>query len=190
MQRLKIAGCVVALLLGSSVLAEPFKQPKTLEAEGFRDVFAQVAPDIYIAGQPTAQGLERVAQLGVKTVISLRTSMEMDNREIVPFDEPAKISELGMQYVHIPLGGPDTPYNPAAVQTFTDALSDARGLDGPVLFHCTVAWRATHLWTAYLIEEQGWSFADAIAVAKQLNLGDLPLAGFLDQELTVVPEDD
>ena len=167
--------------------AEPFKSPKALETEGFRDVFAQIAPNVYMAGQPSPDGLERAKALGVTRVINLRTSYEMDNREVVPFDEAAKVQALGMEYVHLPLGGPDTPYNPAAVDQLADALGD---LQQPTLLHCTVAWRATHLWTAYLIEKQGWSFADAIKTAKQLNLGDLPLSGFLDRELTVVPADD
>ena len=182
-----ITQCVVVWMSIGLAWAEPYKTPEALDKEGFRDVFARVAPNVYIGGQPSPEGLERAKALGVTRVINLRTSFEMDNREVVPYDEAAKVEELQMEYVHLPLGGPDTPYNPQAVDQLADALGD---LDEPTLLHCTVAWRATHLWTAYLIDKQGWAFADAIHTAKQLNLGDLPLAGFLGRELTVVPEDD
>lgn len=65
-----------------------------------------------------------------------------------------------------------------------DAIADAQG---NVLLHCTVAWRATHLWTAYLVEHQNVPFADALAVGRQLNFGTFPLEGFLDAPLTVTP---
>lgn len=161
---------------------EPFAVPKKLDTEGFHEIFAQLAPTVYIAGQPTLHGLSRVQAMGVTRVINLRTHHEMDDREIVPFDESNAISELGMDYVHIPLGGPNTPYSPAAVDQFAVALESA---DGAVLLHCIVAWRATHMWTAYLVRHQDMSLAQAMAVAKQLNFGPLPLQGFLGQELTV-----
>jgi hypothetical protein len=43
--------------------------------------------------------------------------------------------------------------------------------EGKVLLHCTVAWRASHLWGAYLIQ-QGVSAADALTHARAINLMD------------------
>lgn len=186
---------VVALLLASltpaGVLAEElagyFVEPQTLDPEGFRDVFSKVAPHVYMAGQPSERALERVKALGVTKVINLRTDMEMDNRDIVPFDEAAVIAGLEMDYVRIPSGGPNTPYRSESVDQFAAAIAD---VEGDVLLHCTVAWRATHLWTAYLIKHQNVPFAEAVAIARQLNLGTLPLEGFLGQPLTVGPLDE
>ena len=165
--------------------------PERLDPEGFRDILVKLAPAAYMSGQPAPEGLERLAQLGVTRVINLRTSTEMDDRETVPYDEAAKVAELGMDYVHIPLGGPDTPYSPESVDAFAKAVAEA---EGGVLLHCTVAWRASHMWTAYLVRHQGLSLEAAVDVGRQLNLNyvGLPLEGFLGEELTykVIEQDD
>ncbi|MCZ6458289.1 MAG: sulfur transferase domain-containing protein [Gammaproteobacteria bacterium] len=155
--------------------------PEKLDAEGFREVLVQVG-DVYISGQPTPAGLERLQALGVTTVVNLRTAREMDSREIVPFDEAEILATLGMTYVHIPAGGPATPYAPAMVEQFATALAAA---DGKVLLHCTVAWRASHLWTAYLTQYKDVALADAVAHSRQINLGELPLEGFLGERLLI-----
>jgi hypothetical protein len=43
--------------------------------------------------------------------------------------------------------------------------------DGKVLLHCTIAWRASHLWGAYLIQ-QGLPAADALSHTRAINLMD------------------
>ncbi len=161
-----------------------YDEPRKLDTEGFQEIFAEIAPGVYMSGQPDEKGLERVKALGVTRVINLRTSYEMDDRDTVPYDEAAAIESLGLEYVHIPSGGPDTPYSPAQLEQFAEAVEGA----DRVLLHCTVAWRATHMWTAYLISQQGVSFADAIKIARQLNLGRMPLEGFLDTPLTIEPQ--
>jgi uncharacterized protein (TIGR01244 family) len=162
--------------------AKYFSEPQAQDGDGFKEIFTQVAPHVYMAGQPTQEGLARAKSLGVTRVINLRTQMEMDNRDIVPFDEAAAVEALGLEYVHIPLGGPNTPYTPAAVDQFANSLASA---EGNVLLHCTVAWRATHLWTAYLIKHQQLSFVDAVDIGRKLNLGRLPLEGFIGEPLTL-----
>ncbi|MDP6376023.1 MAG: sulfur transferase domain-containing protein [Pseudomonadales bacterium] len=155
--------------------------PQKLNADGFGEVLA-VSGSTYIAGQPTKIGLDRMKQAGVTTVVNLRTHMEMNNRDVVPFDEAAYVDELGLEYVHIPLGGPGTPYNPGAVKTFAAAMEKAQGR---VLLHCTVAWRASHLWTAYLVRNRGMAIEEAVRHGQAINLGTLPLEQFLDRPLTI-----
>ncbi|XOV85016.1 MAG: beta-lactamase hydrolase domain-containing protein [bacterium] len=160
------------------------RAPQAMDAEGFQEVLFKVAPNVYLSGQPDETGFARARSLGVTRVINLRTRMEMDNREVVPFDEAQLLAELEMEYVHVPAGGPDTPYSPATVASVAQAIADAQG---NVLLHCTVAWRATHLWTAYLLQHKGVPFAQAVAVGRQLNFGTFPLEGFLDTPLTIAP---
>ena len=171
-------------LYGGMALADDsyFATPERLDNEGFQEFFAQVAPGVYMAGQPTEAGLAKAKALGVTTVVNLRTDFEMQDRSIVPFDEQASAAKLGLAYVHVPQGGPNTPYSPTAVERFAQAVDAA---EGNVLLHCTVAWRATHLWTAYLVKHRGLSVADALAIGRQLNLGGMPLEGFLGQELVI-----
>lgn len=169
------------MLISTTALADP-AEIERLDNEGFREVLVRHG-DLYISGQPTPEGLARLQQNGVTTVINLRTDAEMNNREIVEFDEAATVTELGMEYVRIPAGGPDTPYSPAMLSQFAQALEQA---DGKVLLHCTVAWRASHLYTAYLNRFRGLSLADAVNTGKQINLGTLPLEGFLGETLEIV----
>lgn len=153
--------------------------PVALDSDGFQEVLVQVG-DVYISGQPTPEGIARLKSLGVSTVVNLRTAREMNSRAIVPFDEAQLLSELGMTYVHIPSGGPDTPYAPEMVDRFAEALAQAQG---KVLLHCTVAWRASHLWTAYLTRYKGIALPLAVEHARQINLGKIPLEGFLGEDL-------
>jgi hypothetical protein len=66
-----------------------------------------------------------------------------------------------------------------------------KSAEGKVLLHCTVAWRASHLWGAYLIQE-GASIPDALNHTRAINLmddhrmdssGNQPLALFLGKSV-------
>ena len=174
---------LVSLVAAAPAFAEtPF--PETLDAEGFQQILVKTG-DVFIAGQPTESALERMRDDGVTTVISLRTDREMDNRNVVPFDEQAAVQSLGMTYVHIPLGGPNTPYTPEAVELFAAAVAAS---EGKTLLHCTVAWRASHMWTAYLVKHRNLPFAEAVRHGQAINLGELPLQGFLGEPLTITTE--
>jgi len=155
--------------------------PVKLDNTGFQDVFAQ-SDDLYISGQPTQEAFVKLKSEGVTTVINLRTQKEMDNRDYVPFNEETFLDSLGMNYVHIPLGGPDTPYNNEALLKFEDALNQA---EGKVLLHCTVGRRASHMFAAYLIQVKGFEPDKAIEYAKAVNFGEWPLEGLLGKKLKV-----
>jgi uncharacterized protein (TIGR01244 family) len=167
----------------------PVPNPVVLDNAGlFQDKFASVGEDMFIAGQPTEKALRELKARGVTTVVNLRMPEEMAR---VGFDEAALAKELGMKYVHIPMrGSPENPYGPKQLDAFAEAMAAA---DGKVLLHCTVAWRASHLWAAYLIRERNVPAATAVAQARQINLmdemrmgnGQQPLEGFLGH---VVPE--
>jgi uncharacterized protein (TIGR01244 family) len=103
----------------------------------------------------------------------------------VGFDEAALVKEIGMKYVHIPMRGTAAnPYGPKQLDAFVAALDAA---DGKVLLHCTIAWRASHLWAAYLIRERQVPVETALAQTRRINLKDdmrmgadqQPLEGFL-----------
>ena len=143
--------------------------PVLLETRGlFQDKFASVGSDVFISGQPTDRALRNLRAQGVTTVVNLRTPEEMSKR--VPFDEAALVKELGMEYVYLPMRGtPEFPYSLAAVKSFAAAMSGAKG---KVLLHCTIAWRASHLWAAYLIQYRQVPVATALQQARMINLMD------------------
>ena len=165
--------------------------PVALDTRGlFQDKFASVGSDVFISGQPTERALRELHAQGVTTVVNLRTDEEMSKR--VPFDEAALVKELGMEYVHIPVRGtPDLPYSPDAVKKFAAAMSAAKG---KVLLHCTIAWRASHLWAAYLIQYRNVPVATALQQARKINLMDdmrmdedqQPVEAFLGRSLPEV----
>jgi len=141
---------------------------------------------LFIAGQPGEEAVRALPDHGVTCVVNLRTPAEMDDRDRVPFDEKALLEELGIDYVWIPLGGQDHPYTPEAVATFAEAL---REHEGPVLLHCTVAWRASHLWAAYLVEYQGLPVDEAYARGEAIGIGESPFEKFLGRDLKITGAD-
>ena len=161
--------------------------PEVLDNNGlFQAKFARVGDDVFLAGQPTEKGLRELRDRGIKVVVNLRTPEEMRQ---IPFDEGALASQLGMKYVYLPVRGNDQyPYSPETVTKFAEALRKA---DGKVLLHCTIAWRASHLWAAYLIKERGVPVETALANARAINLmdehhmsGSMPVEDFLGAKLS------
>jgi uncharacterized protein (TIGR01244 family) len=168
---------------------EAIPAPVIIERGGntFQAVLARLGDDLFISGQPTEQGLRSLRAQGVTTVVNLRTPEEMQR---VGFDEAALATQLGMKYVYLPVrGNAQYPYAPSTVTQFADALRQA---NGKVLLHCTVAWRASHLWAAYLMTNRGVSQDSALANARAINLMDdhpmpanakLPVEEFLGRPL-------
>jgi uncharacterized protein (TIGR01244 family) len=152
--------------------------------EGIDQVRGEVFREgrLFISGQPNENALHKFRELGVTVVVNLRTPAEMDDRERVPFDEAAEVERLGMDYVNIPLGGEDHPYDRAAVDRFA-AVLDAH--PGPVLLHCTVGWRASYLWTAYLILYHDFSLEAALERGEAIAIDPPPLQGLLGRPLTL-----
>jgi uncharacterized protein (TIGR01244 family) len=187
---------VISGVCGAQRLTGPYPTgavpaPVALETRGqFQEKFARVGDDIFISGQPTERAFRDLRAQGVTTVVNLRTPEEMSSR--VPFDEAALVKNLGMQYVYIPVrGNAEFPYSPAAVKSFAAAMS---GANGKVLLHCTIAWRASHLWAAYLIQYRDVPVATALQQARTINLMDdmrmdgdtQPVEAFLGRSLPEV----
>lgn len=185
-----IAASIVLPAFAQSILGKgktgPVPDPINLDAKGlFQDKFVSVGDDVFIAGQPTEKALKELRAKGVTTVVNLRMPEEMAR---VGFDEAALVKELGMTYVHIPMRGTAAnPYGPKQLDAFVAALNAA---DGKLLLHCTIAWRASHLWAAYLIRERQVPVETALAQTRRINLMDdmrmgdqQPLEGFLGQSV-------
>ena len=191
MIRLATAAAVFLTLYAADAAAQKLTGPKPTGAvpapvaldttRMFLATFSRVGDDVFIGGQPTERALRELQAQGVTTVVNLRTPEEMTRN--VPFDEAALVRSLGMTYVYIPVrGNAEYPYSPATVTKFAEAM---RSANGKLLLHCTVAWRASHLWGAYLIKERGLPIDSALANARAINLSDErpPIEQFLDQAL-------
>jgi uncharacterized protein (TIGR01244 family) len=139
---------------------KPVKFPTTIDDKGFQGGIFDVGLG-YVSGQPSEEALRRFAKDGVTTVVSVRGKNEMDDRSQVPFDEEALLKELKVEYYNIPIG------SPPAVERFAQAVAKSKG---KVLLHCTVAWRATYMWMAYLIKERKFSIDDAWKAGMQMSV--------------------
>jgi uncharacterized protein (TIGR01244 family) len=169
----------------------PVPAPVELDTTGlFLAKYSSVGDDVFIGGQPTERALRELKAKGVTVVVNLRTPGEMTNA--VKFNEEALVRELGMKYVFLPMrGNAEFPYSPAALKTFAETMA---GAEGKVLLHCTIAWRASHLWAAYLIDYRKVPVAQALTHARSVNLMDehrmdgdrQPIEDFLGRRLPEV----
>src|SRR5215470_7326207 len=182
-----LSASALAILLALPVAAQsivgkdktgPVPNPVNLDTTGlFQSKFVSVGDDMFIAGQPTDKALRDLKNKGVTTVVNLRMPEEMAR---VVVDDAALVKELGIKYVYIPMRGTaDHPYGPKELDTFAAAMASA---DGKVLLHCTIAWRASHLWAAYLIRERKVPVADALTQTRMINLMDNMRMGSSDQQ--------
>ncbi len=125
-----------------------------------------VGPTV-VAGQPTEESLRALAAKGVKAVICLRSDRELADRKAVPFDEPALVRSLGMEFVQVPLGT-SWHYTPETLERIDAAM---RKFDGNVLLHCTVGFRATTAWAAHRAKFGGLTLEQALAEGREMGLG-------------------
>ena len=156
----------------------PVPNPVNLDTSGmFLAKFVSVGDVMFIGGQPPQKAQRDLKAMRVTTVVNLRMPEEMAR---VGFDEAALVKELGIKYVYIPMRGTaDHPFGPKELDTFAAAMASA---DGKVLLHCTIAWRASHLWAAYLIRERKVPVSDALAQTRMINLMDNMRMGNSDQQ--------
>ena len=112
--------------------------------------FHKVSDNLYRGAQPTAQGMERLKELGIKTIINLR-AIHSDRDELGN-------SELTYEHMNMTTLGPDNEDILRFLQIVTDSNST------PVFVHCQHgADRTGTMCAIYRIVVQGWSKDEAIA---------------------------
>lgn len=141
---------------------------------------------VFLAGQPNSDALRRFRDLRVRVVVNLRTPEEMANPSLVPFDLPARVAELGMEFVEIPINGRDYPYTPEAVDRLADVMT--RRPD-PILLFCNGAVRVSYLWAAYLVRYRGFDLDTALAHGRAAGIPPDPMAGLLGRRLRLIQDD-
>lgn len=128
---------------------------------------------IFRGAQPQPDGLKRLAEMRVQTIINLRNSSAETEAE----GKVAK--ELGLQYFNIPLPALTRP-NLDQVNKVLD-LMHSRNYT-PVFVHCNRGDdRTGAIIACYRMRYEGWSAEQAIAEARKLGLGrfQFGLKGFL-----------
>jgi tyrosine-protein phosphatase SIW14 len=118
--------------------------------------FAQVDQHLFRGAQPTKEGIEYLAKLGVKTVLDLREADEKAQAE------ERLVTSAGMKYVNIPMTGLKPPTEAETSQVL-GILEDG---SGSVFVHCKRgADRTGAVIAAYRIDHDGWDNRRALKEA-------------------------
>ena len=113
------AGLALALAACSAPpVLEPAELGETVNVSRFGN--------IYLSGQPSAEGFQLASELGIETVVNIRRPQEQAD-----YDEAALVEGCGMEYVHHPWGGPDQ-LTDEVFDTYREILESA---DEPLLLH-------------------------------------------------------
>ena len=135
--------------------------------------FQQVNENLYRGAQPTREGLEYLAKLGVKTVLDLRENGARSSREA------ELVTALGMHYVNVPMTGL-TPPTSAEITRILVLLEAPTA--GAVFVHCMRgADRTGAVIAAYRIDHDHWDNYRAWNEAMSLGMSffQLPRQNFI-----------
>jgi tyrosine-protein phosphatase SIW14 len=135
--------------------------------------FYKVDEHVYRGAQPTDEGFQYLAKIGVKTVIDLRGAGEGRR------NEASVVTAAGMKYINVPMTGLTAP-SEAEITKILGILED--GTTGPVFVHCQRgADRTGAVIASYRIEHDGWDNARALkeAMANGMSFFQLPRQSFI-----------
>ncbi len=113
--------------------------------------FGEVTPTLFRGGQPNAEGLAALRKMGIAIVVDMRSG----NRD----DEKKLVTQLGMEYHHIPWHCPFPSDD--ALAKFLKVIEENPGKK--VFVHCRLGDDRTGMAVAsYRMAEQGWSEEEAM----------------------------
>jgi tyrosine-protein phosphatase SIW14 len=156
---IRVVAATLAFVLTLSVSASQTETPEKtdphsagtrLKGKGIPN-FGQVSANLYRGGQPSADGLTTLKNLGVEVVIDLRGSASDT--------EQSAVTKLRMRYISIPSHCPFPTDKPWA--HFLKVMRENH--DKKVFVHCRLGDDRTGLAVAtYRMSEEGWSPAEAL----------------------------
>jgi tyrosine-protein phosphatase SIW14 len=125
--------------------------------------FHQVNDRIYRGGQPSDDGWNSLAKLGIKTVVDLRRPNEHSTTA-----EQRAVEALGMRYINVPMNGIVAPTE----EQVTKALALLNSTEaGPVFVHCRRgADRTGTIFAIYRMRHDHWNNQNAFKEAKSLGM--------------------
>jgi protein tyrosine phosphatase (PTP) superfamily phosphohydrolase (DUF442 family) len=120
-----------------------------MEAPGLPNLY-KVSDNLYRGARPTADGIQELRKLGIKTVVNLEESN----------GEQTSVTDAGLAYEHIPMTAFSVKDD--EMVHFLRTIGDPNC--GPLFVHCRRGADRTGLMCAiYRIALQGWTKDDAIA---------------------------
>jgi protein tyrosine phosphatase (PTP) superfamily phosphohydrolase (DUF442 family) len=119
-------------------------------------------PWLVTGGQPSAEGLESLANAGIRDVFDLRAPDEPRG-----FDEAAVARSMKLNYLPIPVTPAD--FSDATITAFRHHLA-AHGPGNPMFIHCASGNRVGAALLPWLVLDQGLSCDAALEVARAVGL--------------------
>lgn len=142
-------GTAAVLLLALASIASAQAEPQITEGPNFH----RVDERLYRGGQPRPGQLQRLAALGIKTVVNLRAADERSRAE------EAEAQAAGLRYFNVPMPLYARPAD-RQVEQVLDLINDPQ--NQPVFVHCKRgADRTGTIIAAYRISHDGWTSTQA-----------------------------
>lgn len=124
--------------------------------------FYKVDDHLYRGAQPTEEGFNSLAKMGVKTVIDLREATERSDWE------ERLVKNAGMRYISVPIAGLAAP-TADQMRRMLRVINDPAA--GPVFVHCKRGKDRTGAVVAcYRVEHDHWDNAKALKEARHLGM--------------------
>jgi protein tyrosine/serine phosphatase len=147
---------VVLLLFSTSVLAQDTSTYTELPR------FEQVTDRLYRGGQPRGEGLRRLRELGIDTIVNLRGTSKTTRAE------EAEARVLGFNYFNVALPNWGRPEDSRVRRAL---LIIAAPQNGRVFVHCKDGVDRTGMIVAlHRVTHQGWKTSDALAEAEDRGM--------------------
>jgi uncharacterized protein (TIGR01244 family) len=147
------------MALASAAVIAQTAEPRYEELPNFH----RVNERLYRGAQPKKEGMKKLVELGVKTIVNLRGESE-DTRM-----EENEAKRLGLNYFNVPMSSVGKPTDEQVDRVFEilDATENA-----PVFVHCRRGADRTGVIVAiYRVTREGWTAERSIEEAQRYGLG-------------------
>lgn len=139
--------------------------------------FYKVNDTLYRGGKPDIEGLQRLKNMGFKTIVSFQQESDDVN------NERAMVHAFGMEFYNIPLTVQERPSDEAVLK-FLDIVTNENNF--PVFVHCASGRDRTGAMIAmYRVVVEAWTIKEAYQEAKALGFwpyhGEAELKAFIHQ---------
>ncbi|HEX8889264.1 MAG TPA: tyrosine-protein phosphatase [Pyrinomonadaceae bacterium] len=150
-----IAGPLLVLILGMSA-------PSSVPEKEALPNFHQVNQNLYRGAQPREGGIQKLKELGVKTVINLRGADEGTEAE----ERDVRAAKLN--YFNVPMDGLGRPSD-EKVEKILALINNTK--NWPVFIHCNHGKdRTGTIIACYRISHDGWTLDEAMKEAKRYGM--------------------
>jgi uncharacterized protein (TIGR01244 family) len=155
------SAALILASVSSSALAVDAVRKQAVESALAPDVpmLLCVTDDVATSGQPRDSAWPKLAKLGFRTVLTLRTPEETNLPR-----QKAAAEAAGLRWLNVPVGTPTD----GQLDQFLSIVRDRSNM--PMLIHCAVAVRVGAFWMVHRVLDDGFPMDRAIQEARQIGM--------------------